>query len=427
MLHLQPGKICITRDVYEDADARARVERMLGAIECPDVEVVDDARLSQIVEERGWRHVKRWGEIAEPQDPDLVFTTAKFDSPEEAARRRERYPNLSVRDLYGYHTFWFRPDGTAEFRERTKGIVCQSAWQLHTINGCPFRCHYCSFGGVNRVLANIGEYCRHLDEWTAVAPQQRLYKWDNQTDVNCFEPEYGASKALVEWFAGREGKYLEIYAGKSDNVDHLLGLDHRGHTIIQWSIGGRTQCDLFEPRTASMEERIEAVRKCQQAGYICRYRFSPIIPVENWREEYRELIDLIYQRTHPDVISLCAFGWMDLDDARRCLDFSILDEEMVAAMEAAAPFVRERGYTAGGGRPLPHEARYVVFRFIIEEIRKHTDKTAVALCLETEEMWQALGRLIGQSASDYVCNCGPMCTPGAPLYDRLVGTPLGPP
>ncbi len=226
---------------------------------------------------------------------------------------------------------------------------------------------------------------------------------------------------LVEYFAEREHQYLEIYAGKSDNVDFLLDLEHRGHTILQWSISGRTQTEAFEEKTASMEARIEAARRCQEAGYIVRFRFSPIIPVENWREENAELIRLIFERTKPDVISLCAFGWMDVDDARECLDFSLLDDEYVRAMAAAAPFIRARGYTSGGGRPMPHDARVAMFDFVVDEIQRASPNTVIALCLETEEMWRAFEDKLSMTSDDYICNCGPMSTPGDGLYDRLVG------
>jgi hypothetical protein len=32
--------------------------------------------------------------------------------------------------------------------------------------------------------------------------------------------------------------------------------------------------------------------------------------------------------------------------------------------------------------------------------------------------WQALGRLMQMSPAHYLCNCGPLSTPGDALYDR---------
>ena len=253
-----------------------------------------------------------------------------------------------------------------------------------------------------------------------MAPKQRLYKWDNVSDVSCFEPEYGASRLLVERFAQETDRYLEIYVGKSANTDDLLDYDHQGRTILQWSISSPAQVASFEEGTDGMIERLEAARRCQEAGYIVRFRLSPIIPVKDWREENRLLLTEMFSRTRPDVVSLCPFGWMDVETARRRLDFDLLDEDFVRAMDAAAPFLRARGYTAGSGRPMPHDARYVMLDFLIDEIQRLSPDTVIALCLETEEMWRALGPRIGASPRNYVCNCGPYCTPGDPLYDASV-------
>jgi len=417
---LKPARVYVTEDVYEDAAATARVERMMDSIE-PDepLQRVSYEELNDLAP-RLWANFPRWGEIENPRDPDLVFTTGKFWSDEERQSFIERYPHLRIRDLAGFTVKQWRPDGEIPWREEHRGIVCQSAWQLHSIMGCPFRCAYCGLGGLNRILVNVEEYMSHLDEIVTLQPEQRLYKWDNITDVSAFEPELGHSKMLVEYFAHKPGKYLEIYVGKSNNIDYLLDLDHHGKTILQWSLSPRTQSTIIEPETAPWNERVEAARRCQEAGYIVRFRFSPIIPVKGWQDEYAELVDLIFARTQPDVISLCAFGWMNLEAARRCLDFDLLDPHFVAAMEAAAPFLAVRGFSGGGGHPIPHDARAYLFKVIIDQIRRHHPTIPIALCLETIEMWTLFERELGMRVnpykkSNYYCNCGPLCTPEHPL------------
>ena len=421
MKSLKPERVFITEGVFHNPAALARTEAMLAAMTCGEVHRVTEEELNDLVPTLGWKF-SNWGTKDDPHDPDMMFTLGHF-GPEEALRARsERLPNLRTRDMLGHKTMWYRQDGEVEWRKKTKGVVCQPAWQLHSVEGCPFRCAYCGCGDLIRVITNIEEYLPHFPEWFARAPQQRLWKWDNVTDINCFEPEYDASRVFVEYFAQQPDRFLEIYVGKSDNVDYLLDLDHRGKTILQWSIGGRTQADVFEPETASMEARIEAARKCQEAGYLVRFRFSPMIPVRGWREEYRELVARIFARTRPDVITLCPFGWMDVETARACLDFSLLDPEIVAAMEAAAPFLKQRGYSCGGGRPIPHDARAVFLGAVIEEIQGYNNGTIASLCLETEEMWQVFGPALGMKSGKCLCNCGGHCTPGNEMYDRMVGT-----
>lgn len=425
MLHMTPERVYATEDIRDIPEALRRTEAMIAALDAGSVEWVSMSELDEIAAGDRWAWRGRWGEVGEKRDPDIVFTTAKFPSKPEEQDLRERYPHLAAHDLYGFHTFWRRPDGDPEWRREKKGIVCQSAWQLHSIGGCPFRCAYCGANRVMRVLVNMEEYAEHLDDLFARAPRQRLYKWDNQSDIPCFEPEYDASRVLVERFAREEDRYLEIYVGKSAGTDYLLDYDHRGRTILQWSVAGPSQVEHFEDGTDGMVERFEAARRLQDAGYIVRLRLSPIIPVKGWREENRLLFEEMFARTDPDVVSLCPLGWMDLEETEKCLDFDLLDPDYVAAMRAAAPFLRERGYRNGSGRPIPHDARYSMLSFLVDQIQDISPDTLIALCLETEAMWRALGPRIGQTADRYVCNCGPTCTPGDPLYEERVGNAAG--
>lgn len=61
-----------------------------------------------------------------------------------------------------------------------------------------------------------------------------------------------------------------------------------------------------------------------------------------------------------------------------------------------------------------------MFRFLIDEIKRISPETIIALCLETEEMWKVFGKELGMSPNNYVCNCGPYSTPGGKLYDKLI-------
>ena len=406
---LSPGAVYVTESVEQDDRSRERAERMIAAME-PDevVRHVTDEQLNRIVEERGWNVRALWGERPEPRDADVVLSTFRYGlSPEEKKALHQQYPNLTVNDL-AVGTGWkFRGDGVPEWRKQ-RHSVCQPAWQLHSATGCSFRCQYCWFGNVINIRLNIEDLIDFTDrEIERLNPPQTIWKWDNGTDINCFEPEYDAVRPMVEYFAKQREHYLLLYTGKSDNVDFMLDYDHQGQTIIQWSVSPRTQSVDFEPFTAPWDQRVEAMRKCEEAGYQVRFRFSPIMPVENWREEYTELVELIFSKCHPDVCALCMFGWMDFEVAERCLDLSKWDPIFVDAMRASAPFLK--GQRTG---PLPHEARAEIYQHLIDELTRVSPKTPIALCLDTPEMWTQFEDQLGQSAEEYVCVCGPYCTPG---------------
>ena len=140
------------------------------------------------------------------------------------------------------------------------------------------------------------------------------------------------------------------------------------------------------------------------------------------------MIARIFERTRPDVISLCPFGWMSLGETRACMDLSLWDPDFVAAMEASDRFLEARGFGPGSGHPLPHDARAHMLKFLVDEIRRHDRTIPVSLCLETVEMWALFKNELGMPMDPdktpaYYWNCGPTCTPGG-VYSKRSTTPL---
>ena len=161
-----------------------------------------------------------------------------------------------------------------------------------------------------------------------------------------------------------------------------------------------------------MRERIEAGRRCQEAGYHVRYRFSPIVPVRNWREEHREMIEELFASVKPDVITFESIRFMDY--AAMVADFGedLLDPVFLEAMKPTA------GVKVQSGEEVPIEYRVELYRFIIEELERVGPETPYAFCREQRSTWDLFEAELsrhGQGPDRYVCNCGPDSAPGNPL------------
>jgi spore photoproduct lyase len=252
------------------------------------------------------------------------------------------------------------------------------------------------------LMLNMEDFVSRLDEWIRQGPAQTLFQYDNFTDTVCFEPEYGGTKLLIDYFAGQPGKALELYVGKSDYVDFLLDYDHRGHTVCCWSLSARTQSRALESRTAPREERIESMRKCQDAGYPVRVRLSPIIPVRNWRAENREMLERLFQAVTPDVVTFETIRFLNLKAMKESFETSLLDEEFVSAMETAPE------KPANQGCEVPDDYRRMVYAFIIAELERLSPRTPYAFCREKRDIWDCFAPDFarhGQTPDWYLCNC----------------------
>ena len=405
MYAVSTPEVIVLDRVRANPEANARLNRMLAAIQTDAVTEVDDAGLSALITERGWTGLApRTGQRRIERDPALIFGTFRWFEPEQLRALAAEYPNLNTNLLLGQEWTDFR-DHT-HFR-REQDCICQSAWEIHCAHGCLHACDYCFVPPYFNIMLNLEELARELRSLGERHPAQKLYKFDNRTDTIALEPEYGASEIMVDLFSDWGDRYLLLYT-KSDNVDHLLDLRHNGHTLVSWSLNCDTAVNAIERKTPSLDARITAIRKCQDAGYGVRVRFSPMVPVKNWREEYADMVDRVLSRTTPEVISLDVVGWMQPQDMKDALDTSVFDPEYADALEKRI----EEKFVTPGKHLFPHEMRSKMLRYVIEYVRKVHPEQPISLCMETADMWKELGSLTHMRPGDYACVCGPTSVPG---------------
>jgi spore photoproduct lyase len=383
MLDIPAKTVLIDPEVQRRPNCAARLERILPHIRCGDVRELRPAD-HEAVRKIGKR---RHGKDEFGDDAVLAFTT--FDE----GRRNWFFHWRDAADAWASH-----------------GGACQSALELNVVDGCAFRCAYCGFGRYILFYLDVERLVGEMDALLARHPTQRLWKYSNMTDLPPFEPQLDAVRPMVERFARQADRYLMLFT-KSDDVDFLLPLNHDGHTIISWSLSSEMVSREVDRRTAPADQRIDAMRRCQQAGYRVRARLSPIVPVRDWRGEYGRMLEKLFAACRPDIVTLELLGWMDCDDLEQILPAEMLDEQAFAAAKAARDELR--GVRWG---PFPEATHQEIYRFCIETVRRLSPRTPVAVCHGTAATWDALGGLMGSSPGDYVCNCGPTSAPGNPLY-----------
>ncbi|HOZ48573.1 MAG TPA: radical SAM protein [Candidatus Hydrogenedentes bacterium] len=418
MYPLDPPAVYAHESVMANPTYRARVERVVAALEkTRDIVTYRDDDLPDLILHQGLMDGrKRMGRLDAVRDPILLFNTFRFDSPEAVAARRERLvaqgvPCEQCRDsLVGTGAFhWARYNLDGDPCRHDK--VCRPCWRIHLEDGCVHRCKYCDFGGLLVSMVNIEEYCEYLGHIIERHPWQKTYLLDDDGDPPGLEPELGVASRLIEYFGTLEDRYLVVHT-KTWNTRWLRSLKHNGNTIMLWSISGATQSRFLEPKAGSTEERVEAARIAQEAGCPVRFKFKPIIPVRNWREEAAEAVRLVFERTTPDVISLCVFMWMTVDDMKSMLPVKLLDPEFLAEAESSVEEVKETRT-----KPFPPRVRAAIYDHYLNEIRKYDADIPVSLSTETFAMWKAFQDKLGMSATNYVCGCGPQSVPGARKLD----------
>jgi len=419
MYDLKPSATYVMARAQHDAAAMGRMANMLVAMGNPAVELVTDADIPRIIAAHQLGDSRnRANQIKVGADPIVVFNALRVDDGDAdvdgiLAKCPPGTPRVMVTKLLGYDGMSF-----AAQHLRNEELVCRRAYEFNTVEGCPHRCLYCPTAGegVMSVGLNIEEFIeKKLGPVMRDNPHQKVFRFQTQaSDSLCIEPEYGAVKVFAEHFAQTADQYLLLHT-KSTNADFLRDLDHRGHTIALWSLTSDTVSREIERGSGTLEGRILAAVKCAAAGYPIRFKFKPIVPVRNWRDETRDMIRRVFEAGRLDVVSLCAMMWMPVDELESAIDPDTLDPEFVDA-------ARKHADEMAGSRaaPFPHDVRAEMYTFFFDEIRKHDQDVRVSLSTETMDMWREFEDRLGAGPGSYVCGCGPQCPPGVTRLGRDV-------
>jgi spore photoproduct lyase len=191
--------------------------------------------------------------------------------------------------------------------------ICCSVQVLKSIHNCPFECSYCFLqnylnDGITKVVSDGEGLMEEVQERAEREPWRlfRIGTWE-LGDSLALEGETGQAADLVERFARLDNAVLELKT-KSSSVDTLPGLNHRGRTVVSWSLNTEHIIETEEHGTSSLEERIEAMHKIAKAGYIIGLHFDPMIHYPGWEEGYKKLVKQVFNSVNPDRVAWISMG-----------------------------------------------------------------------------------------------------------------------
>ncbi|MBN1946250.1 MAG: hypothetical protein JW797_11280 [Bradymonadales bacterium] len=194
----------------------------------------------------------------------------------------------------------------------TRCVPCN----LHVINqtsNCPFNCSYCFLqiyvnNPVTTVHADVEEMIDQVERLLATQPE-RLFRvtTGDLGDSLALDEISLVNRDLVERFARTSNGLLELKT-KSHRVEPLLDLDHRGRTVVSWSMNTPEMIAAEEHRCASLEERLEAARRVVEAGYLVAFHFDPMIVHDSWQEGYPAVARRIFETVPAGRVAWVSLG-----------------------------------------------------------------------------------------------------------------------
>jgi spore photoproduct lyase len=272
--------------------------------------------------------------------------------------------------------------------------VCCNYFVVSYAWNCHLECTYCVLQSYLNTDALI--VCTNIDELildvrnTLKQSPGRMFRigTGELADSLALDHLTHYSERMVTLFASLPNGILELKT-KSNQISNLEGLDHRGHTVVSWSLNSRRICRTEEHKAASFEERLAAAAQCEKWGYRLGFHFDPLIHYEGWEDDYREAISEVFRAVDPKAIAWISLG---------ALRFPPHLRELVRRRfpESKAPY----------GELIPgHHGKTRYFRPVREEmyrrlyslIHAEAPEVFVYLCMETRFVWK---QGLGETACD---------------------------
>jgi spore photoproduct lyase len=261
-------------------------------------------------------------------------------------------------------------------------IRCRPYYKLVPVsNGCPYYCTYCYLAYVYRkyspyikVNINYDTMFKQIRKTLAQTKGNVSFNMGEMLDSIALDHITGLTKMLVPFFAGLSRAFLMLLT-KSSNVDNLLALEPNNQTVVSWSLNSQQIIETFEPGTASLSERVEAARLCQQKGYRIRLRIDPGILQPGWQASYAEMIHKALTVLEPENITL---GMLRLMPGHFRLAQQAYGNRVVK--------LQYRNLTQRGSDNklrYPAEQRAEFYSYIIDAIRSLNRNISISLCRET--------------------------------------------
>ncbi|GBE03151.1 MAG TPA: DNA photolyase [Nitrospirae bacterium] len=263
--------------------------------------------------------------------------------------------------------------------------LCCCVNVLRSVHNCPFECTYCFLqnyltDGTTKVVSDVGALMSEVRSKIEAEPRRlfRIGTWE-LGDSLALESKTGQAANLIREFSGLGNAVLE-FKTKSDRVDPILGIDHKGRTVVSWSLNTEDVTNSEEHGTAPLERRLDAMRKVVKAGYLIGLHFDPMIIHENWEEGYRSLAERVFGTVSTERIAWISIGSLRFNpEMKKKIENNYPESrltcaEMVIGDDAKMRYVKP--------------VRVEMYRSLYRQIKKYISKeNLVYLCMERWDVW----------------------------------------
>lgn len=175
----------------------------------------------------------------------------------------------------------------------------------YTSSGCTAACMYCYLVcnynkcAYLRLFVNREKMLEKIIKVGREAERELTFEIGSNSDLILENTITNNLVWTIENFKSAKGRLT--FPTKFDMVDSILPLNHQGKVTVRMSVNPEEIINKVEFGTSRLMNRINAINKLKQARYKIGILIAPVIMVDNWKELYKELIQILNKELSPEV------------------------------------------------------------------------------------------------------------------------------
>jgi len=261
---------------------------------------------------------------------------------------------------------------------------------LNVFENCPLDCSYCIlqsylnnpllvlYANLEGLSDEIARVARHV---ASRSHGKRLLRLGTGElgDSLAFDRLTDLSLDLMRVVAPFSNVILELKT-KTVEIENLLSVAAPRNVVVSWSLNTPRHTKSEEVGAASLAERLAAAKRCQQDGYRLGFHFDPLIHSPHWEEEYREVVEALFDHVDPSGIVWISLGALRYPPTMRQTIEARFPRSQITSGELVLSWDGKLRYF----RPI----RVAMYRKTVEWIRARAPNVVVYLCMESREIWR---------------------------------------
>lgn len=276
--------------------------------------------------------------------------------------------------------------------------VCCHYYTIALVSDCHLECTYCILqdylknNPVITFFVNTDEIFSGIGERIAKNPDKIFRIGTGElSDSLALDHIHEFSRDCVEFAGAHKNVMLELKT-KTANIAGLLPLKHSGNVIVSWSVNPEAYISQEEHKCDTLESRLNAARRCADAGYPVAFHFDPLLHYPEWQKEYESVVEGIASRFKSRELA-----WISLGSLRFTKELKKISQERFPKSR----LMTDEMFPSADGkiryfRPLRED----MYRHLSDLIRSRLNKVPFYLCMETKTVWNNVFEKIPASSAE---------------------------